>query len=185
LFSKWFADAKVTTSFEPNAMVLSTVSKSGAPKSRFVLLKDFSSKGFTFFTNSKSNKGAEISKNKNVALLFYWKSLHRQIRIEGSVKMLPTSAAKEYFYSRPKSSQIASYISQQSRTLQSRQQLDKLYKQACIKFKNSEVPFPKDWRGYIVIPNYFEFWSGMPSRLHDRASYKRLKSNWKIERLFP
>ena len=166
-------------------MVLSTVSKSGDVKSRFVLLKSFNSKGFSFFTNSKSNKGLEIAQNKKVSLLFYWKSLHRQVRIEGTVKKLPISAAKEYFYSRPKSSQIASYISQQSRTLKSRQQLEDLFEQATIKFKDSKVPFPKDWSGYIVEPNYFEFWSGMPSRLHDRVAYLKSKSSWKSQRLFP
>jgi pyridoxamine 5'-phosphate oxidase len=186
LFNKWLSDAIKTSNHEPNAMALSTVSNNGQPRSRFVLLKGINKESFEFFTNTTSSKAKEISKNRKASLLFYWPEIHRQIRIEGTIKKLSRRDTEKYFSTRPFGSKIAALISNQSSKLESRELLIKQYKLAETKYKNSSVPTPINWSGYCLVPKYFEFWSGMPSRLHDRVYFQKLKNNiWKSGRMYP
>lgn len=179
LFEKWFAEAKASEPFEVNAMILSTVDAQHRPQTRVVLLKSFSHDGFTFFTNYLSAKGKQIENNPNVSLLFFWQSLQRQVRISGIAQKIPKEQSDEYFYSRPLDSQRAAVASKQSQILTSRATLIK-------EFKTVKNPVrPEHWGGYVVIPDYFEFWQGMESRLHDRVAYTKHNEQWTHVRLYP
>ena len=185
LFAKWFKDAKNKEINDPNAMNLSTVSENNKPSSRIVLLKSYSDQGFIFYTNTLSKKGKSLSKNKFVALNFYWKTLKKQIRIEGKTLKVNNKTADEYFYSRPIESQIGAWASIQSNNLKNRLELENRFKDYEIKFKYKKVIRPTHWSGYIVVPNLIEFWQEMPHRLHDRVEFKKVKSMWKARNLFP
>ncbi len=183
LFEIWFNEALLNDKQEANAMVLSTVSENQSPSSRFVLLKDYSEKGFVFFTNYNSKKGKEIEGNKYVALLFFWPSLERQVRIEGTIKKTSAKVSDEYFYSRPVESQASAIISKQSTVINNYNNL--VIKQQQI-LNSNFLKRPRNWGGYIVTPILFEFWQGRINRLHDRIQYKVEKSKcWKPERLSP
>lgn len=184
-FEEWFLDYKNTNVRDYNAMVLSTVGLDGGPSSRIVLLKGFDNIGFNFYTNYNSNKGQEMTENAKVALNFFWPNLERQIRIEGIVNKMDASDSDSYFASRPRASQIGAWVSPQSTIIESRAILEKEELTFIKKFEGKEIPRPEHWGGYIVQPNYFEFWQGRTSRLHDRISFKLKNGRWENCRLAP
>ncbi|MCK7558804.1 pyridoxamine 5'-phosphate oxidase [Chitinophaga sedimenti] len=184
-FDKWWQDAVSGQIDEPNAMTLATSTPDGRPSARIVLLKSFDAEGFLFFTNYQSRKGLELAANPNVSLLFFWKELERQVRIEGTVSKAPEPVSDEYFRSRPAGSRIGAIASPQSQVIPDRHYLENKVKQLEEKF-GKEVPArPSHWGGYIVKPSLVEFWQGRSSRLHDRVQYSWLADAWKIERLAP
>ena len=185
LFSKWYEEAKKTEVNDPNAMNLATISKNNKPSSRIVLLKSFSSKGFIFYTNTLSKKGKSLENNKYAALNFYWKSLLKQIRIEGKVYLVNKNEANKYFNSRPIDSRIAAWASSQSGYLKDRHELLKKIEIIKEKFANKSIVRPSYWTGYLVMPNLIEFWQQMPHRLHDRVEYIKTESGWESRNLYP
>ena len=185
-FNIWWQDAVEARIIEVNAMTLATASADGMPSARTVLMKGFSEKGFTFFTNYNSFKGQQLSENPKACLLFFWKELERQVRITGIVEKLSSEESNAYFQSRPRASQVGAIVSPQSQVIESRQWLDEKYKEAIKQFENTEVQRPLHWGGYIVRPVIIEFWQGRPGRLHDRIQYTLLEDGgWRIERLAP
>ena len=184
-FDYWFSQAIKSEITEPNAMTLATATKEGKPSARTVLLKYFDYNGFVFYTNYNSRKAKEIAENPNVALLFFWKELERQVRIEGIAEKVPLKKSLEYFMKRPKKSQIAAWISPQSSEIESKKQLLKKFEEALMLFKNKQVPLPKNWGGYIIKPSRIEFWQGQPSRLHDRVLYVKNIDKWTKKLLAP
>jgi pyridoxamine 5'-phosphate oxidase len=186
LFMQWWNAALNANLIEPNAMTLSTVGPNGQPSSRTVLLKGISNNGFEFYTNYQSKKAIEMEQNPKVALLFFWKELERQIRIEGLVEKLSREQSEKYFQSRPLGSQIGAWASPQSTPIEDREVLDNAVSRIEEKFISQDpLPLPDHWGGYIVKPNLFEFWQGRKDRLHDRFQYTGEKNNWKIVRLAP
>lgn len=184
-FAEWFEEVLNAGFLEPNAMVVSTVNPEGIPSSRVVLLKKFDKRGFVFFTNYESQKGQEIEANPNVSLLFYWDKLERQIRINGKAEKISKEESEEYFITRPYLSKIGAWASKQSKPLKSRFTLMREVAKLTLKFP-IEVPLPPFWGGYRVVPYYFEFWQGRPSRLHDRIAYiLQADGTWKKTRLYP
>jgi pyridoxamine 5'-phosphate oxidase len=170
---------------EANAMVLSTVS-GAQPTSRTVLLKDVTEAGFTFFTNYNSTKSKTISENSHVSLLFPWYPMERQVKILGSAERISAADSDSYFASRPWSSQIGAWASDQSAPLSSREELEQSWADFAAKFpEGSQVPRPPHWGGFLVIPTMIEFWQGRYSRLHDRIRYSKSGTNWKMQRYFP
>ena len=184
-FGVWWNEAIQANLEEVNAMTLSTVSKDARPSSRIMLLKGYDEKGFVFFTNYESNKGKNIADNPYVSLLFFWKELERQVRIEGSIEKLETEYNDEYFNSRPVGSRIGAWASKQSRAIESRAVLEADYKEFANQFDGIEVPRPDHWGGYRVVPNKIEFWQGRSNRLHDRIVYELDNAAWRIKRLSP
>ena len=184
-FDKWWNDAVNSEIYEVNAMTLATATKDGKPSARIVLLKDYDEKGFVFFTNYNSHKGSELAENPFAALVFFWKELERQVRIEGSIEKVSSQESDDYFYSRPAGSRIGAWASPQSTVIENRNLLEENVKIFSEKF-GEEIPRPTHWGGYRVIPNVIEFWQGRSSRMHDRICYrKELDGNWVIERLAP
>ena len=184
-FSLWFDEAKQFETFEPTAAVLSTIDKENHPSARTILLKDVNEKGFVFYTNYGSKKAKELTSNPNASLLFLWKELQRQVRIEGTTEKVSRKESEEYFHSRPRESQIGAWASAQSSVIPDRKSLDDKFEEYRKKFGEDEIPLPDFWGGYILVSNYFEFWQGRPNRLHDRICYKLENNNWKIFRLAP
>tara|TARA_B100001173_G_C15842135_1_gene485089 strand:- start:35 stop:640 length:606 start_codon:yes stop_codon:yes gene_type:complete len=185
LFEEWFEDAKKNEINDPNAMNLATVSSDGKPSSRIVLLKSFNDQGFIFYTNSNSKKGKAIKNNTNVALNFHWKSLQKQIRIEGNVSIIGNAEADEYYNSRPLGSRIGAWASMQSDKLDDRSLLLNRVVEFEKKFQNSDISRPSHWNGYQVKPCLIEFWQDMPFRLHDRVEFRKEKNNWVSRILYP
>ena len=185
-FHIWLKDAATNPVIvEANAMVLSTMSDSG-PSSRTVLLKDVTDEGFTFFTNYTSRKAEEISRNSLVSLLFPWYPMERQVIVTGGAAKISESASSEYFATRPWSSQIGAWASDQSAELDSRETLEARWKEIAEKYpEGTTVPKPPQWGGFVVKPITIEFWQGRYSRLHDRLRYELVDSNWKRRRIFP
>ena len=184
-FSAWWNEALQSEIYEANAMTLATADQNGRPLARIVLLKDYSEKGFVFFTNYDSLKGNDLAQNPSACLLFFWKELERQVRIEGSVEKIDASESDAYFYSRPEGSRIGALTSPQSQPVPDRAFLENRYLELSEQYKDKEIPRPANWGGYIVIPRKIEFWQGRASRLHDRILYTRNENGWKIERLAP
>lgn len=185
-FQIWFDQALEAKLLEPNAMTLATVGQDGNPSARIVLLKDFDSRGFVFFTNYLSQKGQELDINPHVALVFWWGELERQVRIQGKVEKATSEESDQYFQQRPRGSQLGSYASCQSDIVESREILEKRLQAQEQKYQNQIIPRPEHWGGYRVIPHIIEFWQGRPSRLHDRLRYTlQQENNWLIERLCP
>jgi len=185
-FGKWFQEAMEAGIHEPNAMTLATTSIDRKPSARIVLLKGFEERGFMFYTNYLSAKGKEISKNPVVAVVFHWAELARQVRIEGTVEKLSKEESERYYHSRPKESQIGALISPQSQIIENRDELEKNWKDAELRYTDKTIPKPAHWGGYLIKPQVIEFWQGRSSRLHDRIVYKKSdKQNWKIVRLAP
>lgn len=184
-FSHWWEHARLSQIEDVNAMVLATVTANNTPSARVVLLKDFNENGFVFFTNYQSDKGKEIAQNPHVTLVFFWKELERQVRIEGIAEKVSDADNDEYFNSRPLGSKIGAWASHQSSIIPYRQVLDENVKRYTEIFKKGNVDRPDYWGGYCVKPNLVEFWQGRPNRLHDRIQYTLEKNLWKIERLSP
>lgn len=185
-FQRWMDEALESEVLEPTAMTLSTVSLSGKPSSRIVLLKGMESESFKFFTNYNSRKGMEINVNPYGSLLFFWAELERQVRIEGKLEKLSKEESEKYFHSRPIESQLGAYTSKQSQTIPSREILEERYEFLKDKFQGKEVlPLPEFWGGYRLIPSEIEFWQGRPSRLHDRIRFLKTDESWRKERLSP
>ncbi|MGH3353444.1 MAG: pyridoxamine 5'-phosphate oxidase [Nocardioides sp.] len=185
MFERWYAEARDAGIVEPNAMVVSTVSATGAPSSRLVLLKGFSADGFTFFTNTASRKGEELAANPRCAVLFPWHPLERQVRIDGLAHELPPPEVEAYFIQRPRGSQIGAHASHQSKVVYGREELEAAYESVEARFDDQPVPVPEEWGGYRVEPEAVEFWQGRPGRMHDRLVYRREGDKWRTERLAP
>jgi len=184
-FEMWLSEAMAAGVPEVQAMVLSTVSKKGKPSSRIVYLRELNKNLFWFYTNYKSKKAKDLAGNPNVALNFFWPGLERQIRIEGTVSLAKDSHSDAYFNNRPLESKLGAWASEQSGELTSRKHLEDLVEAVRKKYKGKNIPRPGFWGGYIVKANYYEFWQGRPSRLHDRIVYKLVKGKWKMGRLGP
>jgi len=184
-FKYWMEEAINAEIKEPNAMVLSTVHDK-RPSSRVVLLRDIRENGITFYTNYLSKKGYEIEHNPYASLNFFWPELERQVRIEGKVEKLPVDESKQYFALRPRGSQIGAWASPQSQVIGNRTELENWVKQYELQFENKDVSLPNHWGGYVLIPDYFEFWQGRESRLHDRLFFQQTAVNsWQKGRLAP
>jgi len=185
-FDKWFKEALKSEQHEPTAMTLATATPDGRPSARIVLMKGFDQDGFSFYTNYLSRKGKEIAKNPLGSLLFFWDTLERQVRIEGTIEKLDKLTSEKYFHSRPKGSQVGAVVSPQSQEIPDRDVLEKKWHDLEAQYADKEVPKPSHWGGYILKPRLIEFWQGRPSRLHDRILYKKTDNkNWKKVRLAP
>lgn len=185
-FEQWFHQAMDSQLDEPNAMCLATVSKEGRPSTRVVLLKDFSEKGLTFYTNYESRKANELDATGQVAANFLWLPLQRQVNVTGQVVRVSKSESLKYFLSRPLGSQLGAWASPQSKVITSRSILETKLDQMKRKFADGKVPLPDHWGGYRIIPDTFEFWQGRPNRLHDRFIYRKgADGNWTPERVAP
>jgi len=184
-FDKWWKEAVSSSIDEVNAMTLATVNADGKPSARIVLLKGFDDSGFVFFTNYLSHKGKSISQHPYVSLVFFWKELERQVRIEGSCIQVSESESDEYFLSRPVGSRLGAWASPQSTVISSRSMLDQNLDEVTAKYANGIIPRPAHWGGYRVVPEMVEFWQGRPSRLHDRIRYRKDEHQWLIDRLAP
>ncbi|MDX1922256.1 MAG: pyridoxamine 5'-phosphate oxidase [Alphaproteobacteria bacterium] len=186
LFALWFAEAEKNEINDPNAMALATLGDEGFPSLRIVLLKGYDANGFCFFTNTLSRKGKQLLGSPKAALTFHWKSIRRQVRIEGSVERVSEKEADDYFNSRPRGSQIGAWASLQSSHLDARSVLENRVKEFEEKYKGVPVPRPPHWSGYRVVPRFIEFWQDMPFRLHDRVVFtKNSNGNWAQERQYP
>lgn len=184
-FDTWFEEAERTEPSDPNAMTVATVGEDGRPAARILLLKAWDKQGFVFYSNKGSRKAQEMAANPQVALLFHWKSLQRQIRIEGAVSPVELALADAYFATRPRTSQLGAWASQQSRPLASREAFDERVQQAESRFAGQPVPRPEFWSGWRLKPDYFEFWQGADYRLHDRLVFKLNNQSWETGRLYP
>jgi pyridoxamine 5'-phosphate oxidase len=184
LFERWYDDAVAAGVYEPNAMVVASVSSGGRPSSRMVLLKGFSPEGWVFFTNLGSRKGTELRENPRCALLFPWHPLERQVRVEGLAHELPRAEVEAYFASRPRGAQLGAHASHQSREVASREVLDEAWAAADTAYPG-DVPVPDEWGGFRVDPEAVEFWQGRPGRMHDRLVYHRDGAAWTTVRLAP
>lgn len=184
-FKAWMVEAGKSEPSDPNAMVVATTTLDGHPSLRAVLLKGIDERGFVFYTNKESRKGLELAANPNVALLFHWKSLGRQIRIEGTVEDVTDAEADAYYASRARNSRLGAWASVQSRPVENRAVLEARLMEMDRRFPD-HIPRPDYWSGYRVLPAYFEFWQDMPYRLHDRTVYRRSNSgDWIAGKLFP
>lgn len=185
-FRTWMTEAIDEALVEPNAMSLATVNAGGEPSLRTVLLKGYSESGFVFFTNLESHKAQDIAANANVALLFHWREFERQIKIQGTASRLPMLEVAKYFFSRPRESRVAAWVSPQSRVIDARRALEMKFDEMLRQFGDGEIPVPSFWGGYRVAPHTIEFWQGGSHRLHDRFRYRRPDGGaWVIECLAP
>lgn len=185
VFQEWLAEAEKTEPNDPNAMSLATVDAAGNPSVRIILLKGVDDRGFAFYTNFESRKGQEIILHRHVALCLHWKSLRRQVRIEGPVEQVSSADADEYFASRARDSQIGAWASDQSRPLDSRATLEARVAKIAARFEGQPVPRPPNWSGFRVIPTAIELWMDRPFRLHDRIRFTRSGLDWTAQRLYP
>lgn len=184
-FRQWFAEAVRAELLEPNAMTLATVTPSGDPAARTVLLKDLDATGFVFFTNYDSAKGRDLAHTPRACLLFFWGELERQVRITGRVERLTADESLAYFRSRPRGSQLGAWASPQSRVIESRDILDRALAELDATYTGADIPLPPFWGGFRVMPEAMEFWQGRTSRLHDRLLYSRDGAEWTRVRLAP
>lgn len=186
-FRAWFDAAVAAQHPEPNAMAVATATPDGAPSVRMTLLKGLDERGFVFYTNYESRKGAELAANPRAALLFFWVLLERQVRIEGRVERVAIGQSDAYFHSRPEGSQLGAWASPQSQPLADRETLEARYREIERQYAGAQIPRPPHWGGFRILPDAVEFWQGRPSRLHDRLRYSRPPGSgaWHIERLAP
>ena len=185
LFDEWFAEARSSEINDPEAMSLATADAAGQPSVRIVLLKEHGPEGFIFYTNEQSAKGDQLRANPNAALLFHWKSLRRQVRIEGSVDRVSEAEADEYFATRARDSQLGAWASDQSRPLDRRETFEQRVEEAKRRFEGQDVPRPPHWGGYRVVPQRIEFWTDRPYRLHKRRLFVRTADGWSEGLLYP
>jgi pyridoxamine 5'-phosphate oxidase len=185
IFHQWFSEAVKASTGEANAMTLATAGKDGKPSARIVLLKLYGTDGFVFFTNYQSKKGIQIEENPSGALCFWWPEVIRQVRIEGIITRISKQDSDEYFNSRPLGSKLGAHASQQSKPVASRRELEDKMQQLSEQYQLSDPPRPDNWGGYILNPEYFEFWQGQENRLHDRFIFKKDTSGWKKYLLAP
>ena len=187
LFRQWFADATASEPNDPNAMALATVDPEGMPDVRMVLMKGYDEQGFVFYTNTGSAKGTQLLASRKAAIVFHWKSLHRQVRVRGPIEQVSDAEADAYFQSRPRDSRIGAWASQQSRPLESRFALEKAVAVNAAKYAVGTVPRPPHWTGFRIMPVAIEFWHDRPFRLHDRITFSRAEPNgdWTRHRLYP
>ena len=185
LFKTWFEQALAAQIPEPNAMTLATVGSDLRPSTRIVLIKEMDERGPVWFTHYNSRKGQQLAGNPQAALQFHWVELERVVRIEGRVEKISAADSDAYFASRPQASQTGAWASPQSQTLQGRADLDARVQAQAERFADAPVPRPATWGGYRLVPDYWEFWQGRPSRLHDRLSYRLQAGQWQLARLAP
>jgi pyridoxamine 5'-phosphate oxidase len=186
-FTELLEEAKASDDPEPTAMTVATVGKNGQPSARTVLLKSFDERGFVFYTNFESSKGRQLADNPRAALLFHWKMIRDgiQVKVEGSVEPVTAAEADAYFATRPRASQIGAWASLQSRTLESRDILEKRMSEVEERYKNVLVPRPPHWSGFRVVPELVEFWYGARYRLHERQRFERIDGQWRKRMLYP
>jgi pyridoxamine 5'-phosphate oxidase len=184
-FAEWLAEAEAGEPNDPSAMALATTTAEGFPSVRMVLLRGFDDRGFVFYTNLQSRKGEELAGNPRAALCFHWKSLKRQVRVEGRVELVAPEEADAYFASRARASQIGAWASDQSQPMASRFDLEKRVAKFAAKFGTGAVPRPEHWSGFRVVPEVIEFWRDRRFRLHERIVYTRSGDGWTTQRLFP
>ena len=184
-FLRWIEDAARSELLEPSAMVLATASEEGIPSARVVLLKGADPNGLTFFCDTRSQKGTELTANPLAAVVFWWGELERQVRVNGNVTRVSDAEADAYFRSRPVGSRLGAWASHQSQVIPNRAALEIKWNDALRRFGQEEVPRPPYWSGFRIGPTQYEFWQGRPNRLHDRLRYRRVEGNWIIERLSP
>ena len=185
LFDQWFAEARESEPNEPEAMALATAGSDGQPSVRMVLLKAHGPEGFTFYTHEGSAKGLDLLQNPRVALLFHWKSLHRQVRIEGFVERVSDAEADAYFATRARDSQLGAWASDQSRRLDGRETFERRFEEAKRRFEGEDVPRPATWGGYRIVPERIEFWTAREHRLHERRLFTRVNNGWSEGLLYP
>ena len=185
LFDAWFAEARASEPNDPEAMALATAGADGRPSVRMVLLKGHGPNGFTFYTNVNSAKGGQLAANPNAALLLHWKSLRRQVRIEGPVERVSEAEADAYFASRGRDSQLGAWASDQSRPLDARETFEQRFAEAAARFEGNDVPRPPHWTGYRLVPSAIEYWEDRPHRLHHRRLFTRQGSGWRESLLYP
>lgn len=185
IFSAWLREAEAKEPNDPTAVALATVGTDGMPSLRMVLMRGYDQRGFVFYTNYESRKGRQLLSQPKAALLFHWKSLRRQVRIEGPAEPVSEAEADAYFAGRPRNSQIGAWASDQSQPLESRFALEKRVAKVAAKFAVGSVPRPPHWSGFRVRHDWVEFWENRPFRLHDRLVYHREGEGWRTERLFP
>ena len=185
-FQRWMTEAEASEPVDPNAMTVATVGPGGRPSARIVLLKGVDPRGFVFYTNTQSRKGSELRDNTLASLLFHWKSLARQIRIEGTVEAVTAAEADAYYATRARVSRLGAWASEQSRPLSERAELERRLKHYEDQYPGEAIPRPPHWSGYRVVPDRFEFWRDMPYRLHDRTIFDRTADGgWTQGKLFP
>lgn len=185
LFQAWFKDAEASEPNDPNAMTVATVDADGRPSARIVLLKGLDQTGFVFYTNTLSRKGSQLAARPAAALCFHWKSLRRQVRIEGRVERVSDAEADAYFATRPRGSRIGAWASLQSQPLDGRATLEGRVAALEAEYEGREIPRPAHWSGYRVVPDYLEFWQDREFRLHDRITFTASGEGWTIGRLYP
>ena len=185
LFDEWLAAAGASEPNDPEAMALATADANGRPAVRMVLLKGHGPDGFVFYTNDQSTKGGQLANNPRAALLFHWKSLRRQVRVEGSVERVPDAQADAYFATRARDSQLGAWASDQSRPLDERATFERRFEEMKQRFEGQDVPRPPHWGGYRVVPDRIEFWSDRPNRLHERRLFTREPGGWSEGLLYP
>ena len=186
LFEDWLAEARAAEPNDPEAMALATADGDGRPSVRMVLLKGHDARGFAFYTNSESRKGGEIAANPRAALVFHWKSLRRQVRVEGWVERVSDDQANAYFATRSRESQLGAWASDQSSPLPDRATFENRYEQVKLRFEGEQVPRPSNWGGYRVIPLVMEFWQDRPHRLHERRMFlAKEDGSWTEGLLYP